>query len=418
MLRLGAFTRKRLAEKSGEDLGYIHPVVSKFGRWLRTDQIVRSGRPGPPEEMLSLTAEGEKAILAELTPLYEEMKPDVPEVVDLATYIPSPKQYGVVRELIEEIENKRSATAARLRRVITLLADISEQEKLKPEEILGQFDSRISDMAIEQQVAQAKIDLLKGKLCWLFLEVTDAPDTASPQFFVGDPGKLGLTYLQSAARVFQQYSTRDVAEIDLWTTKHVHAVLFETLTEQPDDALERLREQVDPSVLPGVHKFIETIAQPEPSEILDGLLQYYHRYCTFPTERAVALLDIRRRLLTFAIVERNGPFTAQSVPFSGESKDNEKLLIDVVHKSMWNYQQSHGSRAIERIFVTGEPVCMKKFNTLAAEVIDEAVRIGDFCRPNQKGYPLMALSDKPMASGEFSRAAEVGLTLKAAKFLA
>jgi len=417
ILRLGSFTRKRLAEATGQDLTYINQVIPLIGSFLVSTEKIRSGRPGPPEEVLSLTPEGEKAVLAQLSPLIEELKREAPGPIDLATYIPSPKQYNLVRELIDDIEKNSSVSSARLQRVVSLLANISENENLPVEQTIGESQNKLDSIQLsdKQQVAMARIDLLRGKLSWLSVE---APEDLRQQVFAFDLGVLGLKYFQYATKVFLSQGAKEVVEsIDYWSTKHVHSVLLRNLTQKTPAALKMFWRHLDAALLPGVYRLVEKIVSPEPSEILDGLLQYYNQYCQIPTNRAVALLDIRRNLMTFAIVERNGPFIAKSVPISAEDQRSDKELVDVVYNCLTHYRQMPGSSAIDRIFVTGELGRTKRFNEIAEQAIG-GMHIGDFYRPSQEGYPLATLDDTRLTHGEFSRAAEVGLTLRAAKFLA
>jgi hypothetical protein len=232
MLHLGSFTRKELAEHSGQDIEAVNAVVGRHKDWFEEKATVRSGRPGAREQRLVLRAEQEKELVSVLDPLYETVEASVPGAEGQASaYLPSSIEFQAAADLIALSSERGESKPAEVRRSLRLLETASEKEGLPLTEsiegYLGQSDALWTNT---QKAAKTHMDGLRARLCLLSV----------PQLFAGsarttlgfdNPAILGLKFLEQAVLNFTALGAgRAVLDLDSWAEAHAAPMMARVLS--------------------------------------------------------------------------------------------------------------------------------------------------------------------------------------------
>ena len=408
MVRLPSFTRKELAEETGEDISLVNGVVARQRHLLNEIKQQHSGGRGAPETVLALKPEARNALLGELRPLYGELQAEWEGSQDLRSYLPRSLEYRVAEELIDKFDAHKSGseiTASDVSRVMDLLGTASRREDLPFESKLGEYVTAREELTVQQQVAKARTDALKAKLCWLAAASTDE---ALKDQFAGTPIVAGTSYLTSAVLGLRQNNVEEVAQsLEFWSINHVWPSLVNSFySAWSGSIIEALKNKVDRRVLPRLYAELKMVLEPPPSRIAEGLVCAYDQFYSPAAGRVVGLLDLRHAASTFAIVEdavlRFQTYTPLEDPGDQVILPDLDQVLEKAESAVVFYQQSSGKH-VQELLLAGTGALSVDFATLAH-------KLGPTLRVHIMDLPELRSAEKNSLA---AYAAEIGLAVQA-----
>jgi hypothetical protein len=408
MLRLPSFTRKELAEETGEDISLVNGVVGRQRHLLNEIKQQHSGSRGAPETILALKPEARNALLEELRPLYGELEAKWGAAQDLHSYVPRSLEFRVAQELIDKFDSHKPGskmTAPDVSRILELLRTASRREDLPTESKLGEYVTAPEELSVQQQVAKARTDALKAKLCWL---AAGSMDEAIKDQFADTPIVAGISYLTSAVRALRQHNVEEVAQsLEFWSINHVWPSLVGSFySAWSGSIIEALKSKVDRTVLPRLAAELKMVLEPPRSRIAEGLVCAYDQFYGPTAGKVVGLLDLRNAASTFAIVDdavlRFHTYTPLEDPGDRMTLPDLDEALDKAERALVFYQQSNG-KPVEELLVAGTEALSIDFRALAH-------KLGPTLRVHMMDLPeLRSVEKKSLAA----YAAEIGLAVQA-----
>jgi hypothetical protein len=263
VLALGTFTRKELAAAARLDVDAASQIVARHKGWFVKNGLRRSGRQGPPEEVLSLHPDKQEALLRELEPLYTDLAAESTlSKVTPATYIPTSIEFRLVSDMVASVSPGETLAPAQFRRAERLLEMASEKEGLPVAENLeGYLAETLETAPAIERVAKANMDILRAKLCLASVPQIISGETEDGLRF-HRPIRLGFGFLESAGRCLLDVGAVDkLRALDAWTQRHVSPVLAKL--------------QSDPELVRSgiAAKILEPLRSPELRKILPDFVE-------------------------------------------------------------------------------------------------------------------------------------------------
>lgn len=463
MLRLGTFTRKELAEAASVEVSVVNGVIVRQRHLLSSVAHRRSGKAGPPEEVLTLRPDAEREIFKQLAPLYSAFDSQSAKS-EPGAYEPVALQYQAAVELIDVIEQRKTATEDQVERIVSLLATAAELDGVSSPTSF--WVPKIEDTGLNgfQLASKARIDIQKGRLCLVL--GTYVPEWRSGVFGNRDLLNLGLVYLTHAAQLFKKLNApHEISAIDYLCMQYLMKVGALSAKD-----LRLLAERVNPSglqlttlclgralwsrplgtgkdvfctfvagtttmrALPGSEPTtIRIQRQPEgytveaaspasadasgsseeqlvvtmnPTRIVEGMVTAYRVNYSPSDDDVVGLVDLRETGINFAVVKGTEPLVTANV----SSEFGHDVVVDQVleiAKDLEPVAMRRGAKQIGKIYVSGDPSMTVRFADQAKQGLTRRV---DILNPLRRG--IIAVPGKP-SSQLASRAAEIGLAVEA-----
>jgi len=407
MVRFPSFTRKELSAETGEDISLVNGIVARQRHLLNVVEQRHSGGRGAPEEILTLKPEARNALIEELRPLYGDLQAEWAATQDLRSYVPQSLEYRVAQELIDKFDTvkpERKITAPDVARVLELLGTASRRENLPTESKLGEYITK-ENLTVQQQVAKARTDALKAKVCWL---AAGSPDESLKDLFADVPIVAGTWYLTSAVRALREHNIDEVAQsIEFWSINHIWPSLVSSFySAWSGSIIDALKNNVDRGVLPRLHAELKMVLDPTPSRIAEGLVCAYHRFYNPAAGKVVGLLDLRSAASTFAIVEdavlRFQTYTPLEERGEPVTLPEANEALEKARNALVFYQQSSGKH-VEEVLLAGTGALSVDFGIFEHQ-------FGPSLRVHIMDLPeLRSVEKKSLAA----YAAEIGLAVQA-----
>jgi len=412
MLQYASFTRKELAEDLEIDVATVQSVLSRHRDFTEIIEQRHSGGKGAAELVLRVSTEKRDLLIRELEPLYADLQAGWDSTQDLRSYVPGSLEFRVTEELIQrfddegtELERKRQMTAADLGRAIELLQTVSRREQIPVETRLAMQPTEESKLDPRRQVAKARTDALKAKLCWL---AAGSNEKAMAELFADTPLATGGLYLGSAVQGLRALEIESDAEaLEFWGHKQVWSTIVKSFNSLwAAQTIDSLKRGIDAEVLPRLNAAVSPLFQPSPSLIAEGLICAYDHFYGPSQGKTLGFLDLRPSSATFTIIDQKAP--RLQVCTLTPSKDRQQSSFDLfkaadeVQSCLAFFRKSDGE-PIEELFLAG-------YDAMDADFKPFVQKLGPRVRIHRMDFPAQGSVEREKNIAKY--AAEIGLAVK------